>query len=230
MSQIDRETLVFFHTAPALVEVFDTLAKKYTPTLKIRHRLRDDLLASAVAQGAVTPEILNDAKLALNGEVADDVVAIICTCSTIGEAVDGLGTINTTPVFRIDRPMAVKALESGNSIRVLATLETTIGPTVRLLEGEAQLRNLSPHITSYVIPKARDLLMSGNRQEYLSLIVDELRHSEAITDVIVLAQASMAEALEHISQINVPVLSSPEIGFRDILVSLSLGNSNHESS
>jgi hypothetical protein len=56
------------------------------------------------------------------------------------------------------------------------------------------------------------LFDSGDREGYLATIADVIA-ATTDADVIVLAQASMADAAD-LTTVDVPVLSSPRLGFR----------------
>jgi hypothetical protein len=52
----------------------------------------------------------------------------------------------------------------------------------------------------------------GNREAYLHEVADTLQNAATQGDVIVLAQASMARAVEYCSDLALPVLTSPRSG------------------
>ena len=60
--------------------------------------------------------------------------------------------------------------------------------------------------------EARAKLMDGDTESYLSIIAEGLYLAAKDSDVIVLAQASMAPALARCQNIEVPILSSPRSG------------------
>ncbi|MBA1144707.1 aspartate/glutamate racemase family protein [Mesorhizobium neociceri] len=212
---ISSNKIVFFHTAPALVQVFDELAAELAPDMAIRHALRPDLLKQAIDAGSATPEIIAAAVEAMLGEAGPDIDAVVCTCSTIGQAAD-LANMQR-PVFRIDRPMARKSVELGGRILVLATVGTTIVPTVELLKSEASAARRAPPIDSLVLERARSLFLDGRQEDYLDAVAEGISAAALDADVVVLAQASMAAALPRAKHIDVPVLSSPRIGFEGML-------------
>jgi methionine synthase I (cobalamin-dependent) len=99
-------------------------------------------------------------------------------------------------------------------IAVLATLEATIGPTGRLLERAASGSDVAVDVT--VVDGAADARARGDDGEHDRLVLDAIVEFAGRTDVIVLAQASMAAALGD-AEVPVPVLSSPEGGVRSLV-------------
>lgn len=62
---------------------------------------------------------------------------ILNQCSSVGEVVDVAGQTIGIPYVRVDMPMAQKAVELGERITVVATVRSTLGPSVRLVKRAA---------------------------------------------------------------------------------------------
>lgn len=199
--------LALLHTSPVHVPVFDALRDLDHPSLTLRHLVREDLLARAVREGpkSVAPAVAD----ALAGAVTDGADAVLCTCSTIGGVAEAHGPALGVPVLRVDRPMAAAAARH-RRIVVVAALHSTLEPTASLIREEAAGRDVE--LTSRLVEGAWERFEAGDRDGYLDAVaaaVDEV--SDA--DVIVLAQASMADAAGRAAG-RVPVLSSPRPGLR----------------
>ena len=97
-------------------------------------------------------------------------------------------------------------------IGVAATVSTTLGPTLDLLSEAAAQAGKKIDLRPVVFEQARAKLMNGAPESYLSIIAEGLHLAAKGSDVIVLAQASMAPALAQCQNIEVPILSSPRSG------------------
>lgn len=206
--------MILLHTTSGNVDVFQDLLRETAPDVSARHVLRDDLLKAAFAAGKLTDAVRADTRDALIALAADDAGLVLCTCSTIGpgaddaNAADGAGAA----VLRIDRPMMEEALKVGPRIAVAATFSTTMEPTLDLLRKTAQAAGQSPDIQEFLFHEARPAFEAGDMEGYLDIIAAGLRGAAKGADVIVLAQASMAPALERTGELPIPVLSSPRSG------------------
>jgi len=128
--------LALLHTSPAHVPVFDALRDEDHQGLELRHFVDEELLARARREG---PEaVADEVRAVLFRAVAEGARALLCTCSTIGGVVEAAGAEAGLPVLRSDRPMAAAAVAAGSRIMVLATVESTLEPTVSLIEEEAR--------------------------------------------------------------------------------------------
>ena len=93
---------------------------------------------------------------------------------------------------------------------MVATVRSTLEPTVALIREEAAGRAVE--LRTLLVEGAWERFEAGDRDGYLDAVaaaVDAVREA----DVIVLAQASMADAADRTTTA-VPVLSSPRPGLR----------------
>jgi len=139
---------------------------------------------------------------------------ILCTCSTIGAVVEDLrGTIDAD-LLRVDRPMASEAVARGSRIIVAATLDSTLVPTRSLIASAACQMRRDVTIVDLLCSGAWAHFERGNQAAYLQEIAREIQLAASSGDVMVLAQASMARALEFTSDLPLPVLTSPRSGLQ----------------
>ncbi|MBM7166972.1 arylsulfatase [Streptomyces sp. G44] len=202
-------TLGLLHTSSAHVPVFDGLRDAHHPELALRHHVAASLLERAGRQGpeAVAPAV-RDALVRAVGEGAE---AVLCTCSTIGAVAEALGARVGVPVLRVDRPMAAAAVAAGSRVVVLATVESTLEPTVELVEEEARAAGREVAVRTVMVDGAWARFRAGDAQGYAEAVaaaISEVRDADAV----VLAQASMAGASELVADGSAPVFASPRVG------------------
>ena len=208
--------LAFLHTAQAHVETFSALVRASAPTLAMRHEVRAELLARAVAAGSVTAALQSEIDGVVRTLASDGARLVVCTCSTIAAAAEAT-TVAHCPVLRIDRPMAEEAVASGRRILVLAALSSTLVPTRALLTQVAAHAGRSPVIVEALCDGAWPLFESGDRLGYAARIAATIEAVAAPGDVVLLAQASMAPALDLVTDLGIPVLCSPSSGVKAAL-------------
>ncbi|MFG3658981.1 aspartate/glutamate racemase family protein [Streptomyces sp. NPDC047706] len=200
--------LALLHTSPLHVPVFDALRDEDHPGLELRHVVREDLLTRAGHEG---PEaVAGDVRAVLDRAVADGARAVLCTCSSVGGVAEAAAADAGVPVLRVDRPMAAAAVAVGPRIVVLATVASTLGPTVALVEEEARRAGRPVAVRTLLVEDAWECFTAGDTREYARLVA---RAADEVTgaDVIVLAQASMTPA-RGLTSATAPVLSSPRPG------------------
>jgi aspartate/glutamate racemase len=138
---------------------------------------------------------------------------IFCACSTVGEIAEAAQEARGVPILRIDEAMAEQAVGYGTKIGVLATLASTLKPTIRLIERKAQEGSKLIEIDAKVIAGAYDALQRGERMIHDQLIREAIRNALLKNHVVVLAQASMAAALLD-EDFGGQVLTSPDLGVK----------------
>ena len=209
MSESTR--VAFLHTGAVVIAPVAELAREFLPGVdtvnylddRIVADLRDESRAAGVA--ARVAELVRAAKTA----GAD---AVMLTCSSISQLAVTTADEVGIPVLRIDEAMADEAVATGDRIAVLATLPTTLEPTLALIGERADLAGARPTVVSEVIDGAFAAVSGGDRASHDRLVA-------ADSDVVVLAQASMASAADA-AHVDVPVLTSLRPGIqrlRDIV-------------
>jgi hypothetical protein len=107
-------------------------------------------------------------------------------------------------------------VQSGRRIGVLATLETTLAPTVRLVRETAARSGVPVEVVSRLCEGAFDAVLAGDAATHDRLVGDGLAELARSVDVIVLAQASMARIVADLPPADrrIPILSSPELAIQ----------------
>jgi hypothetical protein len=103
--------------------------------------------------------------------------------------------------------MAQAAVKAGPRILAVACVETTLGPTQRLLEAEG-----AQAVETLLLREAWVLWQAGDQEGYWAAIAAAVLERAPNFDCIVLAQASMVGAIAHLQSLELPILSSPRSG------------------
>lgn len=209
-----KKRLALLHTVAGLTTTFQQLCAELMPSVEIYHIVDESLLKNTIREGAPSPATYRRLVNYLRGAEEAGADAVLVTCSSMGPCVDAARPMIGIPVVRVDEPMAEKAVQTGARIGVAATLATTLKPTTELIERKASEAGGKHTITSKLCEGAFEAVISGDTSTHDRIVSQSLRELDAKTDVIVLAQASMARVLETMrhNEIHVPVLSSPRLG------------------
>ena len=217
----DQVTVRFglVHTVPALAPVFHDLVLdavgEASQTVELIHATDPWLLRTAVTTG-VTAEVTDRLVAHVRHLTSLGVDGVLVTCSSLGEATEETSRrVSAAPVVRIDQAMAERAVDlvgPGGRIVVLATLASTVGPTIRLVERSANDAGTGVGVDVRLLEEAGRAREAGDDDRHDALVTEGV--DQAISDgagVVVLAQASMARAVDSAAQRAVPVLASPEL-------------------
>jgi hypothetical protein len=203
----------FVHTVPALAATFERDLQQQVPDAVAVHVVDADLLSRARTTGV--DEVVVD-RLASHirhlREVAVD--AVLVTCSSLGDATEQAAGAGA-PVIRVDAAMAEQAvaLARGRAqdrprVTVLATVAATLGPTTGILHRAADALGTEIELDVRVLGEALSARESGEQPRHDALIAEAVTAAATTADVIVLAQASMAQAAGT-AAVTVPILTSP---------------------
>ena len=211
------KTVFAIHTSLALVAPLGKLFAELLPGVRLVNIVDDSLLADVRIAGCLTPSVTR--RIVGYGVLAQSAgaAAIFNCCSSVGEAANLLSQAVEIPVVKIDDCMADGAVGLGPRVAVIATLPTTLDPTVRLIESKARLRAKAVEIRRYLVEGAFDALMSGDSGQHDRMVLAEIVRARAENDVVVLAQGSMARLVAALDgKAQVPVLSSPRLGVESL--------------
>lgn len=211
--------LALLHTGEAHVGAFAELFEEILPEAMLSHLVREDLLLRAQLAGGLTPDVAAETAESLQELAGQGARVLLCTCSTLGPAVEAAAAAIQVPVLRVDRPLAEAAVAAGGRLLVVAALETTLAPTQALLKDAAANAGREVSLEILSLPEAWEAFESGDRDGYLKQIAEAVRDKVRSAvgngaggfDAVVLAQASMAGAAEQLADLGIPVLASPRL-------------------
>lgn len=205
--------LALIHTSPVLVPLFSSLCARHLPGIEVFHAVDESLIKNTIKAGKL--EKLTIRRLVNQVQSAREAGAdaVLVTCSSIGAAVPVARQLFDFPVLRIDEAMAEEAVQSGTRIGVLATLSTTLDPTVTLLKETAASAGREIEVLSHLCDGAFEAVLAGDSATHDRMVSEGLSALLEQSDLVVLAQASMARIVNQLppDPRRRPILSSPEL-------------------
>jgi Asp/Glu/hydantoin racemase len=207
--------VVAVYTGHGLAEELRRVFAAQLPGALLTNIVDDSLIRDARTAGCVTPAVAR--RLVQYFGIAREMGAdlILNTCSSVGEVVPSARPLFDVPIVRIDEPMVRQAATTARRIGVLATIPTTLGPTVRFLREAADGRDVE--IAEDLAPGAYEALVAGHGDEHDGLLVEAALRLRDRSDLIVLAQGSMARIADRLQEIvGLPVLSSLRSGVAEV--------------
>jgi len=108
-----RDALAFLHTAQVHVPTFERLASEIAPALRVRHSVREDLLADARVVGLDDSGLVTRVHDAMREAASGGAAVVVCTCSTIGAIAERTAPSGAFKAMRIDRAMAALLADLG---------------------------------------------------------------------------------------------------------------------
>jgi Asp/Glu/hydantoin racemase len=211
------KTLAVLHTTPVTVDPLKELAAKFLPNYNVINFVDDSILPQLAKNGGNVEEVQE--RLVQYAKYAEQAGAdvILNACSSVGEVVAKARTQLSVPIVRIDEAMAEEAMSRGNRVGVIATLPTTLNPTLRLLQDKAEQFGKKVEIKPVLAEEAYQRLISGDKEGHDAVLIEALSKLAMEVDVVVLAQASMARAVAKLPQEQQGMfLTSPELGMERV--------------
>ena len=205
--------IVLLQTSMVSFKTFNDLFHEIVPEAQISNLVDEDLLNTLNVNKGITPSIIQRISQYCIFAEAAGADLIFSQCSSTREGIECARRMVSIPIVMVDDGMAEQTITMGVRIGVAATAAATIKPTVSALSQAAKNAGKAIEIKTYLADGALDVLMKeNNREKHDELVLDLLKQAEKENDVIVLAQGSMVTLEPYLSQIAVPVLTSPRLG------------------
>jgi Asp/Glu/hydantoin racemase len=205
--------LALVHTGIGVVESIVAVVKELSPDTEIINIVDDTIVKTIAAHDNVIPPVVfrRMTTYFVNAEEAGADAALL-TCSSISESVDVAQPFVKIPLFKIDEPMADKAVGMADRIGVVATLRTTLEPTKRLILARAEKRGKRISLHERLCKGAFEAWQRGDGATHDQIVKEAVTELLAECPVVVLAQASMARAAQSLGSVQDRVLASMRLG------------------
>ena len=201
-------SFVFINVEP----VFKNLFNELLPDVEIIDFVDSDVLAAVNRDGGIKQSHIR--RMVHLAQAAEDagVDLIFSACSSLGPSMDVARKMVDTPIIKIDDAMTQKAVTLASTIGVMATVPTTLPPTIGLLNEQSVIQGKKIETRQYLVEGAWSVLMSGDRPRYEKMVADGAKVLAPQVDLIVLAQASMSRLAPMLAtEVEKEVLSSPRL-------------------
>lgn len=210
-----QKTAAIIHTTNTTIEPLMQITSRAMHDVCIRNYLDDSLLADINRDGLISPSVRYRFFTLVQCAAIGKPDAMLCACSSVGDLVEELRDIVDMPFLRIDDPMAETAATYAGSVTVCATLQSTLQPTLGLINRKKKELHGTANLNSLLIEDAGTLLRNGDQQGYIALLLSNFKTLAQQNGLVVLAQASMAQATEFLPKADrAKFLTSPESGIK----------------
>jgi Asp/Glu/hydantoin racemase len=209
------KSLALIHTSFVFINVetmMRDLFAEIMPDVRLINIVDDSLLADVMRVGEIRPEVQQRMNHYVEAAARTGADAVLSLCSSLGPTIDEARTLVSIPVIKIDDAMTAKAAAEADRLGVMATVKTTLAPTVSLIRSKATAMSRQVEIHPCLVAGAFEILMSGQREHHDELVVAAARELASRVDLIVLAQASMTRLAPRLqTETGLTVLSSPRL-------------------
>lgn len=208
-----KKSIAIIQTSAVSSAELKALCDEMMPGVMVYQIIDDSLIKEVNANGGPTYGVKRRLYAYYQQAESLGVDAILNQCSSVGEVVDAIKPFISVPIVKVDEAMAEKAVSLGKRIAVVATVPTTVGPSVRLIEQKAREAGKEIEIETHLVKDAMMILIEkGDVETHNSMVLGEVEAAAESCDVVVLAQGSMTVLLPLLGRIKKPVLTSPKLG------------------
>lgn len=204
------------HATLAAVQPVVRAFRAQAPDTALLHFVDEGLLPMVEREG-LTKDAVAELERLVARAVDSNVQGVLLTCSAYSPAAPAIQRRFSLPIVSVDEAMLHCALQHGSRIGVVATVAKAGPTTAALLREYAARATRDITVSVAIAPEAFAALQRGDGATHDRLVREHIETLLPTCDVIVLAQISMARALENAPAYAKPVLTSVEPGVRAIL-------------
>ena len=188
------------------------LCQQIIPEVTVHQIIDDSLIREVNANCGPTAAVKRRMYAYYQAAASLGVDLILNQCSSVGEVAEEMKQFIDIPIVKIDEAMARKAVSLGKRIAVIATVKSTVGPSVRLVESMAREAGTEITLNQYLVDGAMMMLIEkGDVEGHNKMVIGTVEKAAEENDVIVLAQGSMIVLAPLLGHIQKPVLTSPKL-------------------
>lgn len=218
-----KKSIAIVQTSAVSSGELKTLCSEILPGVTVYQIIDDSLIREINGNGGPTYGVRRRLYQYYQQAESLGVDVILNQCSSVGEVADEIRPFIRVPIVKIGEAMAEKAVTLGRRIAVVATVPTTVGPSVRLLEQKAREASREIEIEIHLIKDAMMILIEkGDAETHNRMALREVETAARSCDAVVLAQGSMTVLLPLLGHIQKPVLTSPRLGIERVRTVLGL--------
>lgn len=212
-----KRSIAIIQTSAVSSAELKALCDEIIPDVTVCQIIDDSLIKEVNAAGGPTYGVKRRLYAYYRQAESLGVDLILNQCSSVGEVADAIKPFISVPILKIDEAMAEKAVTLGRRIGVVATVPTTVGPSVRLVEQKAREAGREIEIETHLVKDAMMLLIEkGDAEAHNRMVLGEVEAAAESCDAVVLAQGSMTVLLPLLGHIQKPVLTSPRLAVQRI--------------
>jgi Asp/Glu/hydantoin racemase len=209
------QTLALIHTSQVFLVVetmMNSLFAEIIPDVRLINIMDDSLLPQCMVEQRISPNVMRRMCAYVVAAETAGADAILSLCSSLGPTIDIARKLVRIPVIKIDDAHTEKAAREASRIGVMATVATTLPPTVALIREKAAALNKEVEIHESLSKVAFEALMRGEKERHDAMVLDAARQLAPKVDVILFAQASMTRLAPAVSEATQrSVLTSPRL-------------------
>ena len=209
------QTLALIHTSQIFLNV-ETMMKQLfaeiLPEVRLINIMDDALLPDVMREKSISRDVTRRMSLYVMAAEATGADAVLSLCSSLGPTIDVARKLVKIPVIKIDDAHTGKAVREARRIGVMATVATTLGPTVALIREKADQMNKPVEVRESLSGGAFEALLRGEKDRHDAMVVAAARELAPQVELILFAQASLTRLAPVVQEATgLPVLTSPRL-------------------
>lgn len=195
--------------------------KQFAGDITVVNYLDSYLLDKVNQEGRITDESMGRMFEMLTKACVDGADGIILTCTIFSPYVELFSSLLSVPIICPDGAMLDEVSKNTGKKAILCTFEGTVKITRDMYYSYCDKNGTSRDVDMIVVPGAYEAASRGDMNECSRLIRQRVEELDPEYDQLVLAQISMAGAIEGFTAVHACIHTSPASAYRTIMDKIS---------
>lgn len=198
--------------------ILAAFAKNF-PEIETVNFMDEGLLSALDKEGEITPKLVERFASLLGRAVETEVDGILLSCSAYSPTITEMRKrFPKLPIENVDDAMIEQAVKLGNRIGVVASVATAGPTTEKAVKEKAEALGKEVEVFVEVNTEAFAALNKKEFEAHDSYVASSVKKLlDKQVDLIILAQLSMARAKTSLKDVDIPILTSPDISSNKIV-------------
>lgn len=189
--------------------------KKFEDIKAIQY-MDSTILDEIRSEGYITDRCMGRMLSMITKACVDQAEGIVLTCTMFSKYVETFRTLFSVPIIGADVAMMEQAGKRGGKYALLCTFKGTKEPSETLLKKYCECSGKEFSLDTYVLEDAYVEAQQGNLKRHNEIIKEKIEALDKTYDNIVLAQMSMADAVDMAEVSHAKIYTSPQSALETI--------------
>lgn len=188
------------HSTRLVIDAVHQVVASNCPDAAFIHVMDEGILRKLASEGQITPAIVEWLGDMVESAAKAGADLAVVSCSSLSPGVNQVRERVSIPVLKIDEPMVEHAVSEADRIGLVMTNPTTEAPSKLLCEEVSGRLGRTVELLPRLCPEAFAKLNRGDIQGHDDEVVRTVEALLAETDVVMLAQISIARVKSQIDE------------------------------
>lgn len=218
----EKKTIALVSITINAVQPMTAYIQKNQPDFKVINYLDGYLMGKIKEENGISAESMMRFTDMIGKAFRDGADGVITTCTVFSPYCEYFTKMYGKPVVPADTAMLDNASKCDGKTAIICTFQGTVETTRNGYFLYRRKNGMPEEVDMYPVPEAFKAAQSGNMEECDRLVAEKIKELDPVYDQIVLAQISMAGAVNLVKTTHARLFTSPGESLKQLMKEMKL--------